>query len=63
MPNLHEVIAEHASEWKKTGFPVRDHSTIAAILEFAIQEDGSPRFPVGVGLGPGADRALARRVA
>lgn len=44
MPNLHEVIAEHASKWKKAGFPVKEFSTIAEILDFAILEDGSPRF-------------------
>lgn len=44
MTNLHEVLAERLSEWRKAGFPVESFSTIAEILEFAELEDGSPRF-------------------
>jgi type III restriction enzyme len=44
MSNLHEVIAERVSQWRKAGFPIDEYSTIAEILEFATLEDGSPRF-------------------
>jgi type III restriction enzyme len=44
MPNLHEVIAERVSQWKKAGFQIDGYPTIAEILEFATLEDGSPRF-------------------
>ena len=44
MPNLHEVIAERVSQWKKAGYPADKYSSIGEILEFATLEDGSPRF-------------------
>lgn len=44
MPALHEILAERVSDWRKAGFPAGNFSAIAEVLEFAILEDGSPRF-------------------
>jgi type III restriction enzyme len=44
MSSLHEVLAERVQEWKRAGFPSQEHPAISELLEFAILEDGSPRF-------------------